>query len=1002
MPDRSALSVQDDIHSDQQSLDANLHLRSELRGSSSVAPDLTPDSYRVLVDHVQAAMFVVQDDRFRFVNPMLARLFGYSTQEMMGGLDPSMLATPEARAQVREQVRARVQGVPGRAYDLVCVRKDGSTFNARVWGVRIVLDGEPADLVTLHDVSEIKEATRAAQQRAKLLAHAEELAHIGSAEADLATGVVTLSAGMFGILGEPVSEQSFTRDWLFSRIPFGERPFVRAISEGVSPGETCEFQHRILHADGSQRIVLHRGLVEADAQGQPTRSLTILQDITAQRAAEQRLDLLAHSDEVTGLPNRSGLADSLDAAVRQARREDRQIAVLGIEIGQLKLVSESLGYAGGDRLLAAVAKRLSGVLAPQDTLAHLGSGEYAAVLNRSENVDESLARAVAQSLVEALAAPFAIGESEVKTTCSIGASLFPRDGDDADKLLHQAQAAMYRAQELGDNRICLYSPEANAKAAIRLAMETALRRALQRGEFHLRYQPQVDLDSGSIIGVEALLRWNAETRGAVPLAEFLPIAEETGLSLPIGEWVLRTACAQSLAWQRAGFAPLRVAVNLTIRQFQQPDIVGRIQTILLETGLDPHYLSLEITESGLMGESARVARVLGELKALGVEIALDGFGTGYSSLSYLRQLPIDVVKVDRSFVHDVTAPPQDVSITRAVITMAHSLQMKVLATGVETEGQLALLISNRCDRMQGNYFSNPVPAEGLTAMLRERRQLPENLLQRRNQKRTLLLVDDEENIVASLKRLLRRDGYQVVTANSGAQGLQRMAEHAVDVIVSDQRMPGMTGVEFLRRAKELYPDTVRMVLSGYTELQSITDAINEGAIYKFLTKPWDDERLRGHIQEAFRHKELADENRRLGGAVIAANEELAQVNERLQRLLDAQREQITREETSLLVAREMIENIPAPVLGFDPEGMIAFVNADAELLFAHEASLLGRGAHEALAADLLAVWQHGDGAYHRVSLAGRPYQAVCREMHAAARSRGKLLVLTPGMAAPTL
>ncbi|HSV53642.1 MAG TPA: EAL domain-containing protein [Burkholderiaceae bacterium] len=957
--------------------------------------ELSADSYRVLVEQVQAAMFVIQNDRFRFVNPKLTQLFGYSMEEFLDGMDPSDLTIPEERARVREQVRQRVQGVPGRAYDISCIRKDGSFFSARVWGVHIALDGEPADLVTLHDVSEIKQATQAAQQRAQLLAHAEELAHIGSAETDLASDVVTLSAGMFALLGEPVSEQKFSRDWLFTRVPFGERAFVRGISEGVSPGETCEFQHRIVHADGTQRIVLHRGLVEAGAQGQPVRSLTILQDITVQRTAEQRLDLLANSDEVTGLPNRSGLADRLDAAVRQARREDRQIAVLGIEIDQLKLVSESLGYAGGDRLLAAVAKRLSGALSPQDTLAHLGSAEYVALLNRSEDVGEVQAQAIAQMLIEALAAPFPIDDSEVKVSCGIGVCLFPRDGDGVDKLLHQAQAAMYRAHELGDNRVCFFSPEANAKAAVRLAMEAALRRALQRGEFQLRYQPQLDLASGGVVGVEALLRWNAEARGAVPLSEFLPVAEETGLSLPIGEWVLRTACTQSLAWQRAGFAPLRMAVNLTIRQLQQADIVRRIQAILMETGLDPHHLSLEVTESGLMGEGAHVSRVLAELKALGVEIALDGFGTGYSSLSRLRQLPIDVVKVDRSFVHDVTAAPEDVSITRAVITMAHSLQMKVLATGVETEGQLALLVSNRCDRMQGNYFSNPITGEAVAAMLREGRQLPEKLLQRRTQKRTLLLVDDEESIVSSLKRLLRRDGYQVVTANSGAQGLQRMAENAVDVIVSDQRMPGMTGVEFLRRAKELYPDTVRMVLSGYTELQSITDAINEGAIYKFLTKPWDDERLRGHIQEAFHHKELADENRRLGGAVVAANQELAEVNERLQRLLDTQREQITREETSLLIAREMIENIPAPVLGFDQEGMIAFVNADAERLFSQEAGLLGRGAQEALADDLLAVWQHGDGAYHRVSVAGQPYQAVCREMHSATRSRGKLLVLTP-------
>jgi len=327
--------------------------------------------------------------------------------------------------------------------------------------------------------------------------------------------------------------------------------------------------------------------------------------------------------------------------------------------------------------------------------------------------------------------------------------------------------------------------------------------------------------------------------------------------------------------------------------------------------------------------------------------------------------------------------------------MAHSLQMKVLAEGVETEGQLALLIANHCDQMQGFFFSPPVPADKIADMLRARRQLPEHLLQRRARQRTLLLVDDEENVLASLKRLLRRDGYRIVTANSGAQGLQRLAEDSIDVILSDQRMPGMTGVEFLRRAKELYPDTVRMVLSGYTELQSITDAVNEGAIYKFLTKPWDDERLRGHIGEAFRQKEMADDNRRLSEAVQTANQELADVNQRLQKLLQAQRGKIEREEISLIVARELLENIPASVIGLDLDGMIAFANADAENLFTSAPSLLGRDAHDALPAELLQVWQSGDGASHRVELSGRHYQAVCRETTGQSRSRGKLLVLTP-------
>jgi len=958
------------------------------------AQPLDEHNYRTLLENVPAAIFVIQDGRIRYVNPKMAEVFGFTPDEL-ARLDPYLLTVAEDREQVRTRVRARLDGSAPRGphYEIRCCRKDGSEFNVRVSGARIELEGRPADVVTMHDVTELKQATQAAEQRAQLLAQTEELALIGSSEYQVATNTVTQSAGMFRIFGEPLTEGVVDGEWLMQRVPASEEPVVRAILTNVRPDEPCEFEHRIVRADGTLRTVLHRAMAYTDSGGRVTRIVGILQDVTEQRAAAQRLTLLANSDEVTTLPNRAALLDNLDLAVRQARRQGCRGLLLVVQIAQLKMVSESLGYTGADRLLAVVAERLQGAGLAQDTLAHLGSGEYAVLLCGAEGsvAPEMPARAI----IGALERPFSIDAVDVQVSCAIGINVFPGTDDTAGALLHQAQAAMHRAQEQGDNQFCVYSPDNHARGASRLAMEAALRRALERREFSLHYQPQLDLVSGGLVGVEALLRWHDPTRGPVSPLEFIPLAEETGLIVPIGEWVLRTACEQNLAWQRAGLPALRTAVNLSVRQLQQPDIARRIHAILLETGLQPRHLGLEITESMLIGESTHVAHVLGELKALGIEISLDDFGTGYSNLSYLRQLPIDVVKVDRAFVHDVTAAPQDVSMTRALIKMAHSLQMKVLAEGVETEGQLALLIANHCDQMQGFFFSPPVPADKIADMLRERRQLPEHLLQRRVRQRTLLLVDDEENVLASLKRLLRRDGYRIVTANSGTQGLQRLAEESIDVILSDQRMPGMTGVEFLRRAKELYPETVRMVLSGYTELQSITDAVNEGAIYKFLTKPWDDERLRGHIEQAFRQKEMADDNRRLSDAVQTANQELADVNQRLQKLLQAQRGKIEREEVSLIVARELLENIPASVIGLDLDGMIAFANADAENLFTSAPSLLGRDAHDALPAELVQVWQSSDGTSHRVNLSGRHYQAVCRETAGQSRSRGKLLVLTP-------
>jgi EAL domain-containing protein (putative c-di-GMP-specific phosphodiesterase class I)/FixJ family two-component response regulator len=529
----------------------------------------------------------------------------------------------------------------------------------------------------------------------------------------------------------------------------------------------------------------------------------------------------------------------------------------------------------------------------------------------------------------------------------------------------------------------------------RLARELALVHAVAREELYLHYQPQVDLRSGEVVGVEALVRWHNPVLGEIPPHDFIPMAERTGQGHAMGQWVLQAACQAAKRWHQKGLSPIRMAVNLHPGQMQQADIACAIESIVMKSGLDPHMLTIEVTEDMLMRDLDHAASTLGDLQSIGIQIVLDHFGTGYAGLACLRRLPVDVLKIDRALVPDVTASTEDVSILRAVIDMAHSLRMKVLALGVESDGELALLATNQCDQMQGMYFSAPLAESELIALLHAKRRLPETVLGRHARQRTLLVVDDEENIVASLRRLLRRDGYHIITAHSGQQGLQRLAENDVDVIISDQRMPGMTGVEFLRRAKELYPHTVRMVLSGYTELQSITDAINEGAIYKFLTKPWDDDRVRGHISEAFSHKEMADENRRLDREVQEGARELAHVNGQLKRLLECQREQIHREETSLVIAREVLENLPAPVIGLDQEGMIAFMNSDAEALFEGATGLLGQPVESTGSAALAALWHTRDGHHHEIELVGQRFMGVCRDMQGRAHARGSLMVLTP-------
>ncbi|MGM9514878.1 EAL domain-containing protein [Roseateles sp. DB2] len=840
--------------------------------------------------------------------------------------------------------------------------------------------------------------THEMHRRARLLGHAEELAKIGCAETDLMSDQVRWTSGMFHLFGEPERTDPVDPDWLYLRVPRGERDNVQRNSQHVAPQQPCEFEHRILRSDGSLRTVLHRAVIDLDDKGWPRRALTILQDVTERRDAEQRIEWLDKSCPVTGLFNRKALLERLQQRLGQLRVGEAGLVLMVMQVQQLGLVMDSLGYDGGDRLLQLVARRLEDAAGKTAiVLAHLGQGEYACLRPVPAGVDPQALLEDCRALLQVLNEPVQLGDVEFSLSCSLGFSQAPLDSDEAPRLLHQAQAALGQARD-SDGLVCRYDPAAHARSFRRLETETALRRALEQNGLHLHFQPQLELRQGRIVGAEVLARWTDPARGDVAPVEFIAVAEACGLIVELGEWVLRQACLQAVTWQKAGLRPIRLAVNLSARQLQLPDIAWRVQNILRETGMDPRWLGIEITESLFIEESQHILRALHAIKALGVEISLDDFGTGYSNLGYLRRLPVDIVKIDRSIVHDVEAAEHDVSMTRAVINMAHNLQLTVLAEGVETEGQLAMLMANKCDQMQGFFFSKGVEADAFEAMLRSEQQLPRHLFAT-ERRRTLLLVDDEENIVAALRRLLRRDGYQILTANSGSEGLQCLAEHEVDVIISDQRMPGMTGVEFLRRAKELYPDTVRMVLSGYTELQSITDAINEGAIYKFLTKPWDDERLRAHVQEAFRSKELADENKRLDSAVTEANQELAQVNRRLQQLLQSQHERISREETSLQVMRELLESVPLPIIGADQSGMISYANEASEHLFRRQPAPVGRFLDEVLPEGLQTLWSGPDDASAMVHIDGHGYRAVCRSLWAPggvqAMQRGRLLVLMP-------
>ena len=432
-----------------------------------------------------------------------------------------------------------------------------------------------------------------------------------------------------------------------------------------------------------------------------------LEELVRRRTAE--LDHVSLHDAVTGLYNRAFLEDHLGRTLSSAQGSRSQHALIFFDLERFKQVNDTLGYRAGDRLLRRVAERLSAGAREDDVVARVGGDEFARFVPRVNGPQD--AAEVAHQMREALASPFEVDGHELFITASVGISLYPGDGQDPQTLLKNATAALYRARQQGNDGYQFYTADMNDKALRRLTIENRLRRAVEREEMSIHYQPKIDMDSRSVIGMEALARWQSPELGYVSPADFIPLAEESGLIIPVGEWVLRTACAQNRLWQDEVPGRLRVAVNLSARQFRERNLSAKIFQILGETGLDPRYLELELTESSIMESAEYAVKVLGELREAGVEISIDDFGTGYSSLGYLKRLPIDTLKIDQSFVREVTTEPDSTAIVQAIIALAHNLGLKVVAEGVETEEQSRLLHLLGCDQAQGYLFSKPLPAE---------------------------------------------------------------------------------------------------------------------------------------------------------------------------------------------------------------------------------------------------------------------------------------------------
>ena len=552
------------------------------------------------------------------------------------------------------------------------------------------------------------------------LAHAQSLAHIGSWEWDLATGEISCSEEVYSICsidgargeGNPILDPVHHLDLSLVQ---------SSIDYAVAKRAPLSFDYRILLGGGEERT-LHAELVTVlDDSGEPVCLTGTIQDITERKHAEEQIRLLAYYDALTGLPNRRFFLQQLEQALVFANRNDRMLAVLFLDLDRFKLVNDTLGHGVGDRLLQDVADRLLRCVRRSDCLARadeecppslvsrLGGDEFTIMLSEIDHFQD--VAKVARRILEAVSLPYSLEGQEVFVSTSIGISLYPFDASTANDLIRNADGAMYQAKEQGRNGYQIYDESMSAKALERIILESQLHKALKDEEFTVFYQPQVSSRSGKVVGIEALVRWKSRELGMVEPARFLPLAEEIGLVIKIDQWVMKHACRQHKLWLDAGMPPVTLALNISGQHFMKNELLDTVTAILKESGLDPGLLELELTEGVLMAHTEKTVKTLQALKGMGVRLAIDDFGTGFSSLSYLKRFPLDVLKIDRSFIKDITTDPDDAAITIATIEMAHTLKLQVIAEGVETQSQLDFLISNACDLYQGYLFSRPVPPE---------------------------------------------------------------------------------------------------------------------------------------------------------------------------------------------------------------------------------------------------------------------------------------------------
>ncbi len=687
--------------------------------------------FRQLFEHSVDALFVLDPETREVLdcNSEACRSLGYHRGELLelrlGGFAREILSEEErARRGPSTPWRRALSGEPGTIigfHENVHRRKDGTTFPVEVGVGPIEYAGGRMILASARDATERKRAEEALKKSEAGLAEAQRVAGLGSWEWDVGTDEVRWSDEVFRLLGHAPGAFVPSLDVFLNAAHPDERgPHERRISEALREGGApYDSEHRLLRPDGEVRVVHCRGEVERDGNGEPLRMVGTVHDVTQRRALEERLEHLAFHDPLTGLPNRALFLDRLEQALVRADRREGRVAMLFLDLDRFKVVNDSLGHDAGDELLVAVAERLRGCLRPEDTVARLGGDEFVVLL---EDVgDRGYAERVSERIAEALRGPVDLEGNETYVTASIGVVLNEAGHARPPEMLRDADIAMYAAKDAGKARHEVFDEGMKARAHRRLELENRLRRAIEREELRVHYQPKVDLSSGAVVGMEALVRWQDPERGLIYPAEFVPLAEETGLILPLGRWVLGEACRQAKEWRERypGADSLTVAVNLSAKQFQQPNLAEEVDRALGGTGLDPGALILEITEGVLMEKAQSNMETLRGMKTLGVKVAIDDFGTGYSSLGYLKRFPVDMIKVDRSFVCGLGQDTEDTAIVETVLLLARALGLRAVAEGIETAEQMEELRALGCPVGQGYYFARPMPSDEAGKLLEQ-------------------------------------------------------------------------------------------------------------------------------------------------------------------------------------------------------------------------------------------------------------------------------------------